>query len=119
MTTRQEKVKELLKEEISEILQREMKDPRLGFVTVTDAEVTSDLRHAKVFVSVLGSDEERNRNMKILKNSERFIRQALGKRVKIKVLPEIHFTLDTTADHSIRILELLEQVKHDEQDGTS
>lgn len=116
MTTRQEKVKELLKEEISEIIRREMKDPRLGFVTVTDAEVTSDMRHAKIFVSVLGSDEERQRNLKILKNSEGFFWQALRKRIKMKVLPEIHFILDTTADKSIRILELLEQVKHEEQD---
>lgn len=116
MTTRQEKIRELLKEEISDIIRREMKDPRLGFITVTDAEVTPDLRHAKVFVSVMGSDEERNRNMNILKNSERFFRQAFGKRVKMKVTPEIHFVLDTSVDRSIRILELLEQVKNDEQD---
>ena len=87
MTTRQEKVQELLKKEISDILRREFKDPRLGFITVIDTEVTPDLRHAKVWVSVMGSDEERVANMKVLKNAEHFVRLAFGKRVKMKTLP--------------------------------
>ena len=80
MTTRQERVQELLKVEVSDILRRELKDPRLGFITVTDAEITSDLRHAKIFVSVLGSEEERKENMAILKRAEKFVRQELGRR---------------------------------------
>jgi len=119
MTTRQEKVKDLLKEEISDILRREFKDPRLGFVTIVDAEVTSDLRHAKVFVSILGSDQERDQNIAILKNAQKFFRQSLSKRIRMKTLPEIDFRLDTSAERGVRILELLEQVKHDEQDGAS
>jgi len=116
MSTRQEKVQELLREEISDILRKEFKDPRLGFITITGAEITSDLKHAKVFVSVLGTDEERAANMKILKNAEHFVRQAFGKRIKMKVLPEIDFRLDTSADQGIKIFELLEQIKHDEED---
>lgn len=119
MTTRQEKLREVLKEEISDILRREFKDPRLGFVTITDAEITSDLRHAKVFVSIMGNDEERNRNMKVLKGAEHFVRQAFGKRVRMKVIPEIHFYLDTSVDQGIRIFELLDQIKHDEQNRSS
>ena len=113
MTTRQQKVKELLKEEISDIFLKEFKDPRLGFLTIIDAEITSDLRHAKVFVSVLGSDEVREEQMAILKRSQHFVRQAFGKRVHMKTLPDIQFVLDTSADKSVRILELLEQVKHE------
>ena len=114
MTTRQAKIVELLKEEISEILRRELKDPRLGFVTITDAEISPDLRHAKVFVSVLGTDQERQENMALLKKAERFIRQAMAKRLSMKVLPEIHFFLDTSVDHGVRIFELLDQIKRDE-----
>ena len=115
MTTRQEKLQELLREEMSDILRREFKDPRLGFITIIGAEITPDLRYAKVFVSIMGSDEEKAQNMAVLKNAERFARQALGRRVKIKVLPEIEFRLDTSVDQGVRMLELLEQIKHDEQ----
>jgi len=114
MTTRQEKVQELLKHEISDILRREYKDPRLGFITVIDTEVTPDLRHAKVWVSVMGSDEERAANMKILKRSQHFVRQAFGRRVKMKTLPDIEFILDTSVDKGMRIFELLQRIKEDE-----
>lgn len=114
MSTRQEKMQELLREEISDILRRELKDPRLGFVTVTGAEITSDFRHAKIFVSIMGSERERAGNMALLKRAEHFIRQVFGKRVRMKVLPDIEFVLDTSVDSSIRILELLEQIKRDE-----
>lgn len=119
MTTRQEKINELLREEISDILRRDMKDPRLGFVTVTGAEVTADLRHAKVFVSILGTDEERARNMAVLKSAEHYVRQAFGRRARMKTLPEIEFRLDTSVDQGVRIFELLEQIKHEEEDRNS
>ncbi|MCE5315237.1 MAG: 30S ribosome-binding factor RbfA [Armatimonadota bacterium] len=115
MSTRQEKICGLLKEEVSDILFREFKDPRLGFITVTDAEITPDLQHARIFVSVLGNDEERATNMAILKRSQHFVRQELKKRIHMKTLPDIEFKLDTTADQGIRIFELLEEIKHDEE----
>ncbi len=115
MTQRQQKLRELLKEQVSEILHRELKDPRLGFVTVTDAEITADLRYAKVFVSIMGTDDERESSMAVLKNSQRFVRQAFAKRVSMKVLPEIEFRLDTSVDHGVRILELLEQIKREDK----
>ena len=116
MSTRKEKLQELLREEMSEILLREFKDPRLGFLTITGAEITPDLRYAKVFISIMGSDEEKARNMAVLKKAEHFARQALGRRVKMKVLPEIEFRLDTSVDQGIRMLELLEQIRRDEED---
>ncbi len=100
---------------MSDILRREFKDPRLGFITVTGAEITADLRHAKVFVSVMGSEEVKAQNMMVLKNAEHFARQALGRRVKMKVLPEIEFRLDTSVDQGVRVLELLEQIKREEK----
>lgn len=114
MTTRQEKVQELLKEEISDILRKEFKDPRLGFITIIDTEVTPDMRHAKVFVSVMGSEKERKHNMAILKKAQRFVSWTLKKRVSMKISPEVEFVLDTSADQSIRLLELFEQIRHDE-----
>jgi ribosome-binding factor A len=114
MTTRQEKVNELLREEVSYILRREFKDPRLGFVTVTGAEISADMRHAKIFVSIMGSEEEKQRNMAVLKGAESFTRQALAKRLKMRVLPQIEFRLDSSVEHGVRIFELLEQVKREE-----
>lgn len=114
MSTRQEKVQELLREEIADILRREFKDPRLGFITVIDTEVTPDMRHAKVYVSIMGSEKERKDNMAILKNAQWFVRQAFMKRVRMKTVPEIEFVLDTSVDKGIRLLELFEQIKSDE-----
>ena len=114
MTTRQAKVQQLIKHEISDIITREFKDPRIGFVTITDVEVTGDMRHARVFISVLGNEEDKKRNIKILTNASHFIRGSLAKRMEMKNTPEIEFKLDTTADQGIRIMELLEQVKREE-----
>ena len=119
MTTRQAKIAELLKEEISDILRREMKDPRLGFVTITDAEISPDLRHAKVFVSILGTEQERKDNMALLKKAERFVRQAVGKRLSMKLLPEIRFYLDTSVDQGVRIFELLDKIKRNDEHESS
>lgn len=119
MTTRQNKVQELLRAEISDILLREIKDPRLGFITITGVEITSDMRHARVFVSILGSEEDRVRNLKVLRSAEHFVRQTLRSRLAMKVLPEIEFRLDTSADNAIRMLELMEQIKHDDEDSSA
>jgi ribosome-binding factor A len=115
MTTRQEKLVGLLKEEVSEILRREIKDPRLGFFTIIDAEISPDLRHAKVFVSIMGTEEERKQSMEVLKHAQHFVRQEFGKRVRMKVLPDIQFYKDETVDKSVRMLELLEEIKRNEQ----
>lgn len=114
MSTRQRKVGELLKSEVSDILRLKMKDPRLGFVTVTDVEVSADMQHARVFVSVLGSESERDASLAVLKHAQSFVRQSLAKRLTMKTLPEIEFKLDTSADRGVRILELLEQIKRED-----
>lgn len=105
-----EKVQELIKEEISEIIRREVKHPGIGFVTVTSVEASPDLRHAKVFVSILGDDAERQRGLKALQAASGFIRSALGRRIRLRFLPEIAFKLDTSIDHGIKIQQLLKEI---------
>ena len=119
MSTRQEKVQELLKEEISDILRRELKDPRLGFVTITDAQVSPDMRHAKIFISVLGAENVRKENMAVLKKSEKYVRQMLAKRMRMRTVPEIDFRFDESVDRGIKMLELLEKIKHEEENESS
>jgi ribosome-binding factor A len=116
MTTRQEKVEELLKVEISDIVQKEMRDPRLGFVTLTDVEVSPDLRHARVFVSVMGDEEQQEVSLKTLDRASGFIRGELGKRVRMRVLPEVEFRIDISIERGARIFELLQQIKGDESE---
>lgn len=115
MTTRQAKVQQLIKHEVSDIIIREFKDPRKGFITITDVEVSGDMRHARVFVSVLGDEDDKKRNLKILNNAAHFIRGSLSKRIEMKAIPDLEFKLDTSADQGIRIMELLEQVKREEK----
>lgn len=108
---RKERLEELLRREISDIIRREVKDPRIGFVTVTDAEVSGDLTHAKVFVSVLGTLEEQQAALKGLNSATRFIRSEFGRRIKLRQVPEISFRFDTAIQHGARVHELLEQVR--------
>ena len=116
MTTRQERIKGLLKTEISDILRRKLKDPRLGFVTITDAEISKDLRHAKVYISVYGDDKQREESLRILQGAAGYIRGEFGRRVCMKVIPEISFKLDTAIEHGARIFELLQQVKPNDEE---
>ena len=110
-TIRQEQVQNLLVEEISMMLQRELKDPRLGFVTVTGAEISRDLSHAKVFVSVLGSEEEQKSSMAALKSASGKIRGEFGRRARLRIAPEITFHQDTGLARGARIFELLHQIE--------
>jgi ribosome-binding factor A len=113
---RKERLEELLRREISDIIHRQVKDPRIGFVTVTDAEVSGDLSFAKVFVSVLGTSEEQAASLKGLNSATRFIRSEFGHRVKLRQVPEITFRFDTSIQHGARIHELLEQIKAEDRD---
>jgi ribosome-binding factor A len=95
-----------IKEEVSAIL-REFKDPRLGFVSVTDVEVAKDARVAKVFVSVLGTEEEKVSSLAALKSGTGFVRSALGQRLTLRYTPEIIFRLDDSIERGVRIQSLL------------
>jgi ribosome-binding factor A len=99
-----------IQHEISLILSRDMKDRRLGFVTITGVEMSADLRHAKVFVSSLGSEAERKESLETLQHAAGWIRHELGQRIRIRFLPEIVFRADSSQDYGDRIDRLLEEI---------
>ncbi|MFP4197968.1 MAG: 30S ribosome-binding factor RbfA [Halanaerobium sp.] len=105
------RVGELLKEEISQIVLREMKDPRIGFVSVTDVEVSGDLRHAKVFISVYGSEKEKEETLEGLQQAQGFVRKLVGERVKIHHTPEIIFRYDDSIENGVHISEIIKDLK--------
>lgn len=110
---RVQRVREEIKKESSEII-RGMKDPRIGFVTVTDVEVSNDLRHAKIFVSVYGEEEEKERTLEGLEAARGFIRTELGKVIRLRYTPEITFRLDSSLERGARINQLIAQLSTEE-----
>lgn len=101
----------MLREEISVLMLRELKDPRLGFVSITGAEVTPDLRHAKVFISVMGTEEEKQHSLDALNRARGFLRTEIGKRAHLKTVPEMRFLEDETNQTGSRIFQLLQEVR--------
>lgn len=111
---RVEKVQEFIKQEVSKIILNEMKDPRIGFVTVTQVEATGDLRSAKIYVSLMGSDEQKAQTWTGLQKALGYIRTEIGKRIRLRFTPELSFHLDQSLDYSVKIQELLTKIKEDE-----
>jgi ribosome-binding factor A len=107
---RSARVNDLIREEIAEIIMHKLRDPRLGFVTVTGSKVSDDLRHATVYVSVL-EDAKRDETLKILTSSASFIRSELGKRIKMKFVPALFFKIDESIEYSLRIEKMLKEIK--------
>lgn len=110
MTERTARLDELLREEISAVIARDVDDPRVGFVTVTDVEVAPDLHHANVWVSVIGNDEERRSTLRALGRAMPFVRSRLGK-LRLRRIPELHVKLDTTAERGTRLLRILDDLE--------
>ncbi len=103
------RVGDQMKQEIADILMKKIKDPRIGFVTVTDVELSDDLRNAKVFVSIYGGDKEET--FKGLKSAAPFIRSELGRRMTMRCVPEILFRFDSTVEQGAHIMELLHEIE--------
>jgi ribosome-binding factor A len=103
-------VSDLLREEIAEIIAFRLKDPRIGFVTVTGVDVTEDIRMAFVYVSVL-NDEEKKMTIDILNSAKSFVRNELSKRLRLKTIPTIEFRLDVSIEYGDRIERLLNEIK--------
>ena len=116
---RYDKVSEALKQEISNIIHAELKDPRLGFITVMRVELTQDLRSAKVFFSVLGKEEEHKKTKEALDSALGFIRRLIAQRIRLRLVPEISFQEDRSAEYSIRIQEALNEIKALSEPGPS
>ena len=117
MSERTRRVDHLLQEEISAVIQREVHDPRVGFVTVTSVETTADLRHATVFVSIIGDDAQRKATMEALGRAMPFVRHNLGS-LRLRRIPQLHLREDDSAQRSTRVMQLLEQVEA-ELEGTA
>jgi len=109
---RADRVKELMLREISTIIRDEVKDPRIGFVTITGVDLSNKLQYAKVFISPMGSDEQKENSFKGICSAAKFIRSQLGKRMRIKFLPELFFKIDHSPDHSDKINRLLHKLDH-------
>lgn len=111
---RTNRVAEQIKKELGIILQREMKDPRVGFVTVTGVEVTNDLSIAKVYISVMGSPEQQNETLKALDKAQGFLRSELGSRIQMRHIPELQFKIDQSIEYGNKIETLISQIKSNE-----
>jgi ribosome-binding factor A len=111
MTQRTERVDELLRQEITGILARDVSDPRIGFVTVTDVETAPDLRHARVWVSIIGEQPEKDATVAALARAMGFVRRELGTRLRLRRIPELHVRLDETAERGTRVLQLLHELE--------
>jgi ribosome-binding factor A len=114
---RLQRVNQLIREEISHVLQRELKDPRLGFVTVTEVDVAKDLRTAKVYVSVLGSEAEWRASLTALEHARGFIRNWLTPRLRLRAIPHLTFHPDRSMAHAAHIQTVLEELRASEGRG--
>jgi ribosome-binding factor A len=106
---RQERLAEQIKEEVSMIIAGEVEDPRVGYVTVTDARLTPDLKYAKIYVNILGTDKEISGSLTALKHAAGFIRTQLGAVLRMKRTPELHFVYDNTTETATRIESILNE----------
>lgn len=111
MSTRTERLSDLVRDEISRLLLRELKDPRIGFVTITGASVSPDLRHARVFVSVLGEEAAREASLSALRSASGFIQRALFRNLRLKHSPLVTFHLDDSMERGERIERVLRQIR--------
>lgn len=107
---RPNRLAETLKEEISQLIRVELKDPRIGFVTLTSVDVADDLSHAKVYVSVLGTEEDGKLSLEALNRAAGFVRSEIGKRVRLRHVPSIVFKNDPSIQHGAHIAKLLHDV---------
>jgi ribosome-binding factor A len=108
-SVRQAKVAEMIKRELAEIFQREMRDPRLALASVTDVEVARDFTAAKVFVSVIGDEKEKAEALRALQGASGFLRGQLGRAIDLRTVPALSFRYDTGIERGVRMFELLRQ----------
>lgn len=114
MAHRIERVNSIIRQEISELLQRQVKDPRLGnLVAVTNVSTSPDLRHAKIFVSRIGSEEEKQETLSVLAAASGFFRNELAKRLRFRHIPELSFQWDDSIERGDYLLQLIDEVSND------
>jgi len=111
---RQERLGDQIRTEVAQLITEELKDPRIGFVTVTRVELSADLGHARVFVSVLGDEDAQRRSLAGLESAAGFLRREVTHRLHLRRAPEVVFVLDHGPEDAARIEGLLEKLKHGE-----
>lgn len=112
---RSERVQEAIRQEISRIVQLEMKDPRLGFITITKVELTKDLRYARVYFSVLGEDKDKKLTLKGLNSAKGYIKGLIADRIKLRFAPEIAFRIDESIEHTRHIDDILNKIRKEKE----
>lgn len=117
--TRAERLAEVIRTETSDIMQRDLNDPRIGFTSITEVVVSGDLRHAKIYVSVLGDEAAKRRTMAGLERARGHIRSELSARLTIRYVPEILFRLDESIERGSRIVSLMRSVEEEGSRGSS
>lgn len=110
---RRRQVGSILREELSQIIQQELKDPRLGFASILRVEVAPDMSFARVFVSVFGSQEERDATIEALEHANGFIRRQLAPRLSLRTIPRLSFVLDRSMEHAEHVSRILAEVQAD------
>jgi ribosome-binding factor A len=110
---RSQRVSDLIREEIADIIMNKVKDPRLGFVTVTGAKITEDLKIATIYISIF-KEEEKETTLEMLNSAKGFIRAELAKRLKMKFIPSLAFRIDESLEYGVRIEKLLREIKKED-----
>jgi ribosome-binding factor A len=113
MSQRTDRLDSQIRQELMDLLQREMQDPRVGFATVTRVETARDLGHARVFVSVYGTDEEQARSMAALHDATPWLRRRLGERLQIRHVPELSLRRDQSIESGDRVLRILRELEEE------
>lgn len=116
---RKERLNETIKELLSELIIKRVKDPRVGFVTITSVKVSADLYSAKVFFSVMGDDEERTESAKGLQSAQNFLRKTIGRELKLHNSPELHFVYDDSLDRALGIEEAIKKARERDREQSS
>ncbi len=115
MNTRGEKIKKALIKEISDIIQKGIKDPRIeGIISVTDVDLSADYRHARVYISIYGDDERKQRVMEAIEESSSLIRKEVGRRIRLRHVPELRFFLDESLEKGKKITDLIDKISRGE-----
>ncbi|PIV38998.1 MAG: ribosome-binding factor A, partial [Candidatus Omnitrophica bacterium CG02_land_8_20_14_3_00__42_8] len=101
---------------ISKILLEDLKDPRIGFVTITRIDLTGDLRYARIYFSILGDDTAKEASLQGIKSARGFIRKLIAERMKLRYVPELYFKLDNSMEYSINLEKTFERIRHERKD---
>jgi ribosome-binding factor A len=115
MTTRQERVEELIREEISDILRKKVSDPRIGFVSLTGVDVSPDFKNASVYISILGEENKKKEAMQGLFSATGFIQGELGHRLQLRVTPTIRFMRDDSIERGSRVLQIMHRIENEKR----